>query len=69
MSSKIIRYILKHTPSWMMRQIERRQFTHRPQVAFLPLVEDKGYVKAAPQPSLAIKTPVETESSTVTQVV
>ncbi|KAK5796905.1 hypothetical protein F5H01DRAFT_385465 [Linnemannia elongata] len=39
------------------------------QVAFLPLVEDRGYVKAAPQSSLAIKTPDETERSTIIQAV
>ncbi|OAQ22603.1 FAD/NAD(P)-binding domain-containing protein [Linnemannia elongata AG-77] len=68
-SSKITRFLVKHTPQWVMLKIERRQFTHRPQVAFLPLVEDRGYVKAAPQSSLAIKTPDETESSTIIQAV
>jgi hypothetical protein len=52
-----------------MRRLERRQFTHRPQVSFLPLAEDNGTVKTAPQPSLAIKTPVEAENPTVTQIV
>ncbi|KAK5796920.1 hypothetical protein F5H01DRAFT_385352 [Linnemannia elongata] len=68
-SSKITRFLVKHTPQWVMLRIERRQFTHRPQVAFLPLVEDRGYVKAAPQSSLAIKTPDETERSTIIQAV
>lgn len=40
-----------------MQQIERRQFTHRPQVSFLPFVEDNGTAKAEPQASLAIKAP------------
>ncbi|KAF9145265.1 hypothetical protein BG015_011952 [Linnemannia schmuckeri] len=68
-SSRITRYILKHTPSWAMRRLERRQFTHRPQAAFLPAVEDKGSVKTAPQPSLTIKTPVEAQQPTLTQAV
>ncbi|KAK5796888.1 hypothetical protein F5H01DRAFT_401385 [Linnemannia elongata] len=50
------RYIMKHTPTWVMLKLERRQFTNRPQAAFLPAAEDKGIVEAAPQPSLSIKT-------------
>lgn len=56
-------------PPWAMRLMERRQFTHRPQASFLPLVEDNGAVKSAPQPSLAIKTPVAAENPTTTQAV
>lgn len=40
-----------------MLKVERRQFIHRPQVAFLPLHEDKGTVATAPQASLAVKAP------------
>ncbi|KAF9303818.1 hypothetical protein BGZ91_009043 [Linnemannia elongata] len=69
LSSKVTRYIMKHTPTWVMLKLERRQFTNRPQAAFLPAAEDKGIVEAAPQPSLSIKTPEETEPSKTTQVV
>ncbi|KAK5796987.1 hypothetical protein F5H01DRAFT_127361 [Linnemannia elongata] len=69
LSSKVTRYIMKHTPTWVMLKLERRQFTNRPQAAFLPAAEDKGIVEAAPQPSLSIKTPEETEQSKSTQVV
>ncbi|KAG0276777.1 hypothetical protein BGZ96_003143 [Linnemannia gamsii] len=68
-SSKITRYILKHMPPSAMRLMERRQFTHRPQASFLPLAEDNGTVKPAPQPSLTIKTPVAAVNPTTTQAV
>ena len=66
---QITRFIVKHTPQWAMLRIERRQFTHRPQVAFLPAAEGKGTVKTAPQPSLSIKGPEETEKSNTSQAV
>ncbi|KAF9120612.1 hypothetical protein BGX30_003080, partial [Mortierella sp. GBA39] len=66
-SSNITRFLVKHTPQWVMLKIEWRQFIHRPQVAFLPLHEYKGSVSTTPQASLAIKIPVEAESSTMTQ--
>ncbi|KAF9537001.1 hypothetical protein EC957_009053 [Mortierella hygrophila] len=68
-SSKITRYLVKHTPPWVMHKIERRQFIQRPQAAFLPPAEDKGTAKTAPQPSLSIKAPEETEESKTTQAV
>ncbi|KAK5801530.1 hypothetical protein F5H01DRAFT_384096 [Linnemannia elongata] len=68
-SSKVTRFFVKHTPPWVMLQVERRQNTHRPQAAFLPAADDKGTVKTTPQPSLSIKTPEETEKSKTTEVV
>ncbi|KAK5796975.1 hypothetical protein F5H01DRAFT_385415 [Linnemannia elongata] len=68
-SSKATRYIVKNMPAWVVRKFERRQFTNRPQAAFLPAAEDKGTIKTAPQPSLSIKAPEETEPSKTTQVV
>ncbi|KAG9071660.1 hypothetical protein KI688_005873 [Linnemannia hyalina] len=68
-SSKVTRYLVKHTPPWVMHKFERRQFIQRPQAAFLPPAEDKGTVKTAPQPSLSIKAPEETEQSKATQAV
>ncbi|KAF9306545.1 hypothetical protein BGZ91_008551 [Linnemannia elongata] len=68
-SSKVTRFFVKHTPPWVMLKVERRQLIHRPQAAFLPAAEDKGTVKAAPQPSLSIKAPEDTETSKSTQAV
>ncbi|KAG9071668.1 hypothetical protein KI688_005881 [Linnemannia hyalina] len=68
-SSKVTRYFVKNTPPWVMHKVERRQNTHRPQAAFLPPAEDKGIVRPAPQPSLSIKAPEETEESKATQIV
>ncbi|KAG9063199.1 hypothetical protein KI688_004800 [Linnemannia hyalina] len=59
MSSMITRAIIKRVPAWLMRKMESQQYCHRPQVAFLPLVEDKGTFRPSPQPSLAVKAPQE----------
>ncbi|KAF9545269.1 hypothetical protein EC957_011142 [Mortierella hygrophila] len=66
MSSKITRAIIKRVPAWLMRKMESQQYCHRPQVAFLPLVEDKGTFRPSPQPSLAIKAPQEKTAAKVT---
>ncbi|KAF9281394.1 hypothetical protein BGZ88_011634 [Linnemannia elongata] len=59
MSSKFTRAIVKRIPAWFMRRMGIQQCRHRPQVAFLPLVEDKGTFRPGPQPSLAVKAPQE----------
>ncbi|KAF9310419.1 hypothetical protein BGZ91_007099, partial [Linnemannia elongata] len=59
LSSKITRAVIKRIPAWFMRKMGIQQCLHRPQAAFLPLAEDKGAVKPAPQPSLAVKAPQE----------
>ncbi|KAK3817829.1 MAG: hypothetical protein J3R72DRAFT_480147 [Linnemannia gamsii] len=46
---------------------QARSSSYRPQVAFLPYVEDTGRVKPAPQPSLSVKAPVESENTDTTQ--
>ncbi|KAG0273713.1 hypothetical protein BGZ95_010487 [Linnemannia exigua] len=61
-SSMIARTIMRNIPGWLMRRIETRQFCHRPQVAFLPLVEDKGTFPPAHQPSLSVNAPQEGKS-------
>ncbi|KAF9115771.1 hypothetical protein BGX30_006173 [Mortierella sp. GBA39] len=68
-SSKVTRYIMRYTPLWVMHKAARRQNTNRPQAAFLPAAEDKGIVRPAPQPSLSIKAPEETDESKTTQAV
>ncbi|KAK3813780.1 MAG: hypothetical protein JOS17DRAFT_779223 [Linnemannia elongata] len=57
LKSKIIRQFFKHIPGFVMRKVESRQFQYRPQVAFLPPVEDTGAFPRAHQPSLYIKGP------------
>ncbi|KAF9140911.1 hypothetical protein BG015_001469, partial [Linnemannia schmuckeri] len=64
MSSKITRTIIKRVPTWLMRKMASQQYCHRPQVAFLPLIEDKGSFRPAHQPSLSVKAPQE-KSTTV----
>lgn len=49
-------------PPWLFQRLHSQAFIFRPQVAFLPLVEDKGRVRPAHQPSLSIKAPVEAET-------
>ncbi|KAK3805212.1 MAG: hypothetical protein JOS17DRAFT_808613 [Linnemannia elongata] len=65
-SSRITRAIIKRLPTWLMRKMESQQYCHRPQVAFLPLVEDKGTFRPGPQPSLAVKAPQEKTTVTIT---
>ncbi|KAF9922412.1 hypothetical protein FBU30_007448 [Linnemannia zychae] len=62
-SAKITLQILKHIPSWLKRRAECKQFCHRPQAAFLPLVEDTGRFPPAYQPSLHVKAPQESEKA------
>lgn len=46
------RTLLGGLPKWMKEKYANTAIVCRPQVSFLPLVEDKGTVKTAPQPSL-----------------
>ncbi|KAH7046150.1 hypothetical protein BKA57DRAFT_506357 [Linnemannia elongata] len=59
LSPKFTRAIIKRIPAWLLRKMEFQQLCHRPQVAFLPLVEDNGTFRPGPQPSLAVKAPQE----------
>jgi hypothetical protein len=60
-ASKFSRFCAKHIPTWLFDKIQAKAFAYRPQAAFLPLVKDTGRVKTAPQPSLYIKAPVESD--------
>ncbi|KAG0284017.1 hypothetical protein BGZ96_011620 [Linnemannia gamsii] len=64
MASKLTRFFTKHIPVWLFKRIQERACSYRPQVAFLPLIEDAGRVKPAPQPSLHVKAPVERKQET-----
>ncbi|KAG0035933.1 hypothetical protein BGZ82_004917 [Podila clonocystis] len=50
--ARVTRAALKHIPMWLQRKLLMRATETRPQVWFLPLVEDKGSVKPAYQASL-----------------
>ncbi|KAG0202465.1 hypothetical protein BGX33_009701 [Mortierella sp. NVP41] len=60
-AGKLMRVVAKYMPLWMRRRGINRMSLNRPQVAFLPRTEDTRSIKAAPQPSLNVKTPVETQ--------
>ncbi|KAF9899082.1 hypothetical protein BX616_003293 [Lobosporangium transversale] len=51
-AAKITRYISKNPPAWLWNILIKRMVESRPQVSFLPLVEDKGTVPPKYQPSL-----------------
>ncbi|KAF9907104.1 hypothetical protein EC991_011322 [Linnemannia zychae] len=48
----ISRFVMKHIPEWLWRLSLAKMSANRPQVSFLPLVEDIGTVKSAYQASL-----------------
>ncbi|KAG0346663.1 hypothetical protein BG005_000616 [Podila minutissima] len=52
MVGAIARFASKNMPVWLHRIAIAKMAANRPQVSFLPLVEDKGSVKPIPQPSL-----------------
>ncbi|KAF9904123.1 hypothetical protein EC991_003000 [Linnemannia zychae] len=67
-SSKVFRTMVgQHVPAWLFDKIQAKSCGYRPQVAFLPLVQESGRRKAAPQPSLYIKAPTESDIPTETQ--
>ncbi|KAG0312636.1 hypothetical protein BGZ97_010996, partial [Linnemannia gamsii] len=63
-ASKVSRFFAKHIPAWLFNRIQERSCSYRPQVAFLPIIEDAGLVKPAAQPSLSVKGPVEKKQET-----
>ncbi|KAF9954069.1 hypothetical protein BGZ72_004931 [Mortierella alpina] len=48
----ISRFFVKNMPTWLWRKVLVRHAAIRPQVSFLPLVEDRGTVRPEYQPSL-----------------
>ncbi|KAG0334888.1 hypothetical protein BG004_000232 [Podila humilis] len=54
----LIKFVYRHMPDWLMRTILKKSVLIRPQVAFLPLVEDKGTVPCIPQPSFVKTLPI-----------
>ncbi|KAG0343494.1 hypothetical protein BG004_005271 [Podila humilis] len=53
-----IRYLHYRMPKWLWSRILKQSVLTRPQVSFLPLVEDKGSVPTLPQPSLHKTLPI-----------
>ncbi|KAG0019607.1 hypothetical protein BGZ81_009672 [Podila clonocystis] len=52
LQAKFTRIVMKRLPLWLQRRILIKATETRPQVSFLPLVEDKGTVKPIYQASL-----------------
>ncbi|KAK3838995.1 MAG: hypothetical protein J3R72DRAFT_447905 [Linnemannia gamsii] len=52
LKATISRFVIKHIPDWLWRLSLAKMSANRPQVSFLPLVEDIGTVKSAYQASL-----------------
>ncbi|KAG0029271.1 hypothetical protein BGZ81_003978 [Podila clonocystis] len=52
LEAKLARATMKRMPKWLLKKIMVSMSVSRPQVSFLPLVEDKGQVKALYQASL-----------------
>ncbi|KAF9105768.1 hypothetical protein BGX29_011470 [Mortierella sp. GBA35] len=68
LTGKLIRWFAKHLPDWVQRRAFVRMSINRPQVLFLPRVEDKGSIRPAFQPGLHTKGPKEAkEPTTVSQ--
>ncbi|KAG0277447.1 hypothetical protein BGZ95_005930 [Linnemannia exigua] len=55
----IIRLMVRYIPQMVWNRIFDKVYSNRPQVAFLPLVEDRGTVKAFPQQSLHLSNGTE----------
>ncbi|KAF9166438.1 hypothetical protein BGX20_000230 [Mortierella sp. AD010] len=51
-TARLMRAIIKHIPKWLWIAINAKSIRSRPQISFLPLVEDKCKVKVFHQPSL-----------------
>ncbi|KAF9414434.1 hypothetical protein BGZ94_000397 [Podila epigama] len=51
-SAALYRKMIKRLPMWMWQRIILKMMSQRPQVSFLPPVEEKGLAKTSAQPSL-----------------
>ncbi|KAG0017038.1 hypothetical protein BGZ81_010939 [Podila clonocystis] len=56
MQGALVRYTMKHMPTWLNKITMGKMVVNRPQLSFLPRAEDKGTIKALKQPSLLHKT-------------
>jgi len=66
MVGAIARFASRNMPVWLHRIAIAKMAANRPQIAFLPLVEDKGSVKPIPQPSLIKTRKFASNASTTT---
>ncbi|KAI1321060.1 hypothetical protein EDD11_008641 [Mortierella claussenii] len=48
----VARFVTRNMPLWLYKLTLKNLVAHRPQVSFLPLVEDKGALEVKPQSSL-----------------
>ncbi|KAG0325425.1 hypothetical protein BG004_003224 [Podila humilis] len=58
MTGATIRFVQRHMPNWLLKSILSKMVVCRPQVSFLPLVEDTGTVPRLAQPSLEKTLPI-----------
>ncbi|KAF9128796.1 hypothetical protein BGW39_004754 [Mortierella sp. 14UC] len=56
--AKLTRTVMKHMPKWLQAEVEKRLFSNRPQVSFLPRDETEVIMEPVPQPSLHAKRPI-----------
>ncbi|KAG9071664.1 hypothetical protein KI688_005877 [Linnemannia hyalina] len=61
--AKVVRFCVKNMPQWVFHRVQIQTTGYRPQVAFLPLVEDTGRVRPAPQPSLSVMSPDDSKNN------
>ncbi|KAG0340947.1 hypothetical protein BG000_010674 [Podila horticola] len=52
MKARMTRFVTRHLPAWLWKVMLTKMAADRPQVSFLPLVEDTGSLKPKAQPSL-----------------
>ncbi|KAF9277910.1 hypothetical protein BGZ68_008912 [Mortierella alpina] len=51
LKAKVMRLLIKNMPARLNKQMQMKSAANRPQVSFLPFVQDNGSVKPAAQPS------------------
>lgn len=58
MAASLSKYLFRHMPRWLMKLVLIKMVSARPQVSFLPLVEDKGSIPPKYQLSLEKTLPI-----------
>ncbi|KAG0341247.1 hypothetical protein BG004_006102 [Podila humilis] len=58
MTGAPIRFVQRHMPNWLLKNILKKSVLVRPQASFLPLVEDNGTAPLLAQPSLVTTLPI-----------
>lgn len=69
MTGVLIRSLFRRMPRWLVKKLLFKMGCVRPQVSFLPLVQDRGSIKPMDQPSLNKTLAYHKEREKVTAVV